>query len=118
MSSCAFAELQLAAEQAQAEERAQAAAEGQDLCPASPSGHPQQPSGHPQDDPRQQPEHAGLAQKGFQPHAPQPGALNAQKSFKGPGSRSTRARFAEAAPGADAADEDCLKSGNKADLVC
>ena len=117
MLSLMSAEMRLAAEQAEAEEQAQAAAEGQDPSPAGPSGHPQQPSGRPDDAPRQQPEHAGQGQKGLQPHAPQPGGLTVQKSVKDPGSRSTRARFAETAPVADAAEEERVGSGNKAEVV-
>lgn len=108
---CPYAEMQLAAAQAEEEERTQAAAEAPVSIPADPAEDPAQPSGQSQDAPGQQPVAREQAGQGLQPTAPQPPAAPVRKSVKESGSRSTL-RFAEAPTIATMSDEDDSVSGN------
>lgn len=105
--------MQLAAAQAEAEERTQAAAEAQASTLKESTGDPSELSGQSQDAPGQQstaPEQAGQAPTGPQPTIAQQGAAPVRKSVKESGSRSTL-RFAESPTIAAMSDEDGSVSG-------
>lgn len=105
--------MQLAAAQADTEERTQAAAEAQASVLKDPDADPSELSGQSQDAPGQQltaPEQAGQAPTGPQPSIPQPGATPVRKSVKESGSRSTL-RFAESPSIATISDEEGSASG-------
>lgn len=115
--------MQLAAAQAEEEERTQAAAEQAPVSiPEDPAEDPAQPSGQSQHAPGQQPvapEQAGQALMGLQPTAPQPAAAPVRKSVRESGSRSTL-RFAEAPTIATMSEEEESVSGTGRQplLVC
>ena len=99
--------MQLAAAQAEAEERTQAAADAQASILKDPAGDSSQLSGQSQNDPGQQPtapEQAGQAPTGPQPTVLQLAAAPVRKSVKESGSRSTL-RFAESPTIAAMSDE-------------
>lgn len=105
--------MQLAAAQAEEEERTEAAAEAAVSIPNMPAGDSTQPSGQSQDAPGQQPvapEQAGQVLMGLQPTSPRPAAAPARKSVKESGSRSTL-RFAEAPTIATMSDDEDSVSG-------
>lgn len=106
--------MQLAAAQAEAEERTQAAAGAQAATPKDPAAESSELSRQSQDTPGQQataPEQAGQTPAGPQPTASQPGAAPVRKSVKESGSRSTL-RFAESPTVAAMSDEDSSVSGD------
>ena len=105
--------MQLAAAEAEAEERTQAAAEAQASILKDAAADPSELSGQSQNAPAQHPtapEQAGQAPTGPQPTVPPLGAAPVRKSIKESGSRSTL-RFAETPTIATMSDEEGSASG-------